>query len=633
MTSRWTTRGIRYILWIAVAAVVPACSGDGKPKGSSTSRRSLGADAWVWQNPLPQGHHFWQVDFSDDDHGWAVGDSGAIVATDDGGNSWSLLPGATTNSLRGVDALASGTVWAVGKGGAILKSLAGGPFTRISSGTTQDLYAVRFINELKGWAAGDDVLISTADGGTTWTPVALSVSSNFFLTIVFVNDLTGWVSGEFNTFKTVDGGTTWSNIGPGFASLSFVDAMNGWAANGSRVARTTDGGATWTNQATFSMLALGVTSVSFSDLNNGWATGEVGIHHTADGGATWTQQATGGHGMEPRSVFDLGEGRAIIVGRYGLILRTVDHGRTWWESTTGHRANLQDLVTLDGRNAWVIGSWDEGPLLYTGDGGATWTRLSSPTRDGFTSLTAVWDPEACEVILWGTSGKSVYRSRDSGQTWTSQIVASEFGLWAVSFPDAQHGWVAGSYGMVFATADGGATWTEQSSGVTDGILVMKFADARTGWLVGGSRIMATTDGGTTWTQQISPFRVSFVWDMAVIDPVTVRLAGWFDAGAPGTGTPRLNYASTTDGGATWTAQRIGSLEHQSAYSLSFGTRDRGWILIDDYSIWTTADGGGTWTYQSTPTVSDPWKLRFADAQSGWLIGHAGIIMKTTTGGE
>jgi hypothetical protein len=42
---------------------------------------------WVWQNPLPQGNHLFAVSFVDANNGTAVGWSGTIVRTTDGGQN------------------------------------------------------------------------------------------------------------------------------------------------------------------------------------------------------------------------------------------------------------------------------------------------------------------------------------------------------------------------------------------------------------------------------------------------------------------------------------------------------------------------------------------------------------------
>ena len=91
-----------------------------------------GADSgWTWQNPLPTG-----------------------------------------NFLRAVVALNSNTLIAVGASGTILRSTDGGAtWTRRASGTASDLFGVSFINANVGAAVGaQGTILRTVDAGATWTP-------------------------------------------------------------------------------------------------------------------------------------------------------------------------------------------------------------------------------------------------------------------------------------------------------------------------------------------------------------------------------------------------------------------------------------------------------------------------------
>ena len=45
---------------------------------------------WEWQNPLPQSNHLYEIFFTDEYHGWAVGRAGTVLSTSDGGESWSF---------------------------------------------------------------------------------------------------------------------------------------------------------------------------------------------------------------------------------------------------------------------------------------------------------------------------------------------------------------------------------------------------------------------------------------------------------------------------------------------------------------------------------------------------------------
>ena len=66
------------------------------------------------------------IDFADAQHGWAVGEGGAIMATTDGGETWVTQDPGTTQWLRAVAATSAQSVWIVGENGGILHTTNGG---------------------------------------------------------------------------------------------------------------------------------------------------------------------------------------------------------------------------------------------------------------------------------------------------------------------------------------------------------------------------------------------------------------------------------------------------------------------------------------------------------------------------
>jgi len=83
---------------------------------------------WFWQNPLPQGNKLSSVFFVDNTDGWAVGNTGIILNTSDGGNNWVLQLSGTKEQLLSVCFIDKYTGWAVGGNyqGVILKTTNGG---------------------------------------------------------------------------------------------------------------------------------------------------------------------------------------------------------------------------------------------------------------------------------------------------------------------------------------------------------------------------------------------------------------------------------------------------------------------------------------------------------------------------
>jgi photosystem II stability/assembly factor-like uncharacterized protein len=640
MANKSAASGIRWILWALAVAAIPACSGGGGGGGTAT-RVSLKAEkgqSWVWQNPLPIGNNLYSVSFRNASDGWAVGDGGAIIFTRDSGVTWKAASSPNSKRLWGVSAVSSGTVWAVGDGGVILKSVSEDSFAMLVSGTTQNLNAVAFVSDVKGWAAGDGIILATLDGGATWSPQSIPVQSQSFTSLSFINERTGWATGIApGVLHTEDGGVTWtaqSGFYNGYFKLTFVDTMHGWAVSGGAlVFHSSDGGATWQSQTTpINRFVGSLTSIGFADSQNGWAVGIGGdIIHTSDGGTTWTREAAERLAYSLRSVQVLDAGHAVAVGDYGQILRTSNPGTNWSDPFPGTRSRLNDLAAFDDQQAWAIGNYGSGVLLYTGDGGTHWTLLPNPVPNVLFSIAAYRYPGTSQPVLWATSDKMVLKSTDLGMTWTSKTLPTYQNLWAISFPDPQHGWVAGDGGVVFATTDGGTIWTPQNSGITDDILHLKFVDASVGWLVGSFNrgIVGTKDGGATWTRQV-PSQFGIIFDLAAVNEQRAWFVGTF--GDPTSCNAPANFAGTADGGATWMFQQVGS-PFTHVVSVSFVNAKKGWLLTDDSQIYRTSDGGGTWTFLSIPSTGDFGRVRFASPSVGWVIGGGGAILKSMTEGE
>jgi photosystem II stability/assembly factor-like uncharacterized protein len=189
------------------------------------------------------------------------------------------------------------TGWVSGAGGTILRTLDGGStWTPQSSGTPEDLNAVFFLTPSRGWAVGTNgTILSTSNGGAAWTlrhfeylsPSNLPITPSF-TDVRFLSDARGTLVGNTKEggviLTTADGGSTWTrqprvlfNGGPaGLNALSFGDALHGWAVGQFGVIMaTSDGGSSWTEDTSGSVETL--NGVSFINATTGWAAGTHGV--------------------------------------------------------------------------------------------------------------------------------------------------------------------------------------------------------------------------------------------------------------------------------------------------------------------------------------------------------------------
>ena len=573
---------------------------------------------------------------SDRRTGWAVGQSGAILKTADGGETWMLRSSGTSQSLMAVTFAGDGeTGWAVGRNGTILKSVDGGDrWERRESGTTVALEAVTFAEDGQtGWVVGEKgTILKTVDGGETW--MSRSSGTSIWLTAVtFTGDgETGWAVGWNGTIlKTIDRGENWTprespttnRVEIYLEAVTFAeDGRSGWAVGEyGPILKTDDGGETWQERPS---PARRLHSVTFADDGRtGWAVGTDGkILKTDDGGDTWMLRSSD-TSVQLESVTFTGDGaRGLAVGQNGTILKTDDGGETWIPRTRGASDDFESVTfTGDGTMGWIVGR--NGTILATRNGGATWKPRGSNTTNDLRSVTFAGDRATGWVV--GRSG-TILKTDDGGVSWMSRTSNTEDDLTSVTFTDdGTTGWAVGGRGgrgRVLKSTDSGDSWNEPTDGLPDLSSITFSADGTTGWAVGPrGDIVKITDGGQTWESVESGTEnrlesVSFTTDGTI---------GW----AVGS----LVILKTANGGQTWTPG-LGDTEAflRSVTSAGDGTSawavgEYGTILkTNDGDTWASSDGGLSNSLLLTAVA-------FAsDGIVGWVVGHGGTIVKTVDGG-
>lgn len=230
----------------------------------------------------------------------------------------------------------------------------------------------------------------------------------------------------------------------GAATLAVTRAGTRLVAVGERgtVLLSDDHGASW-RQAQVPVQAT-LTAVCFADERTGWAAGHLGvILRSVDAGATWEKQLDGVQAAElvkqaaqrsgdtqateqaqrlveegaDKPFFDLEFVDALhgfAVGAYNLMFATEDGGKTWaaWGPRLPNPKSLHLYgVRAHGRTLVIAG--EQGLLLRSSDGGASFTALQSPYKGSFFGLLRT---RGGTLVAYGLRG-SAYRSADEGTHW------------------------------------------------------------------------------------------------------------------------------------------------------------------------------------------------------------------------
>jgi photosystem II stability/assembly factor-like uncharacterized protein len=298
--------------------------------------------------------------FVDSLNGWAVGDSGIIVHTSDGGSSWSIQ----------------------------------------NSGIDLDIRSASFPDTNRGWALAwtiappyGTIILKTQDGGLSWKNEFYNGNDVFLNSIYFSDSLNGWIGGNYTgILYTTDGGKGWNQSQidsfSGFPIYDFVfsNKNNGFASAGRTdimgvIYKTTDGGKSWKGksvsadpiQKLFYKDSIFIVGVG-GDLEFG-----AGFISSRDGGANWVYKTLNFYGAAIGLSFrNPSEGWASVKGGFfGRFLVTNDTGNTWKEYAPPDSAFISDVTFTDSSHGYAVGL--NGIILkYKSNSTSIWDKVESP---------------------------------------------------------------------------------------------------------------------------------------------------------------------------------------------------------------------------------------------------------------
>jgi photosystem II stability/assembly factor-like uncharacterized protein len=311
-----------------------------------------------------------------------------------------------------------------------------------NSGTTQNLYDIKFINKYTGWALGDaGLVLKTTNGGTNWINVPNPSMSKPLTEIHPVNSNIVYFVGAHSTYiKTTNGGANWIEIrngpygsGMGFESVFFLNKDTGWACGNMRVLRTTNGGQTFDDSAGIFWGSL--HDMYFKDFNNGIICGDGKVFKTTDGGSNWFDTNVPTNGWAPMFMkIGIAEKKYVWVAGYNRagVYKSTDFAISWNETDTVHGAD--GIFFLNKDTGFIGGGLNS--LFKTTNGGYNWWQENTGTG-GTALITSVYF--ANDSLGWYVSltGK-IYHTTTGGQVLqiinSNEQIADDFKLYQ-NFPN------------------------------------------------------------------------------------------------------------------------------------------------------------------------------------------------------
>ena len=280
------------------------------------------------------------------------------------------------------------------------------------SGTTTDLNAIYANGPFSVYVVGNNgVARRTSNKGATWTNMNLG-STLTHNRIRFDGTLGTMVGANQEILRTTNAGSSWASVGVGTTTLHdffFPNGTNGWVvgdvSNGFGLLYNTQNSQTAFHPDIVNKVLRGIY---FTTSVNGFAVGDGGVILRTFNNMNWTR-VTSNTPRQLNKVEFLNANSGIIVGNFGVILKTTDGGNTWTQVPTGTTANLNGVYYPDANNIFVCG--DNGTVLFSNNGGLTWQ--AEPTNTT-AKLTGIHGDGISDIWVCGYNGTILYRTLLSG---------------------------------------------------------------------------------------------------------------------------------------------------------------------------------------------------------------------------
>lgn len=281
--------------------------------------------------------------FLDSLNGYVCGDSGLIIHTTDGGQSW------VTQNTK-------------------------------SKAFIHDIF---FLNKRLGWALGWNIFnpqppygtyfFKTTDGGVNWDTSYFPMENVFLRKVYFQDSLYGFLGGAYkNLLRTTDGGANWLDVEIDSLSVmlfpvtnfSFYNNDYGYAVGGVMdiagiIWRTTNRGVRWTPYIVSpepNMDMVFFDSLRILAFGGDFEYG-ASIVTTSNSGANWKYSSLEIFGLPTVLAFrDLKDGWGSL-GYTRTFIYTQDSGKSFVQINTPDSAVINDIVFPDKTHGFAVGEF------------------------------------------------------------------------------------------------------------------------------------------------------------------------------------------------------------------------------------------------------------------------------------
>jgi photosystem II stability/assembly factor-like uncharacterized protein len=668
-----------------------------KPKNSTIMKKTIFIlFAWLifqaatmaqnatWLNPRPSGEDFFDIFFSDAQHGWMVGTHGSVFHTSDAGQTWQTITPFTSQRLSQMVFINPSKILIMGETSLFVSNDGGNTWNTLCDISPSKFIKIIFPSSITGLALiasenGQKAFAKSTDGGASWNIVQQTVDWNDFdasseIEITAVSDL--------HIRKSTDGGISFQNIYSENQSRSWHAILyasnNCWIAAGytdsygeARILRSTDNGANWSviylNQSEYiEHLKKNQGGIIFCyGYLNAFSKAVLPLFYSTNSGETWHTDNIGGWitsgynaNYRVNTVWYINENQAFAYtsndctdndpdfGSMNLLMQK--NGSTFQPYEGNFGRSILDLAWDENEGLHVNTNY----LMRSSDNGLNWTpRFSSP-NDLLKKVIKI--PQTSQLLVVGefSNGKSVagsemltniYHSSDDGTNWTK--IVSEMPIYVLDMnvfgsgdaylfgrkalivwkKDSRYSEKQLGRARFFKSGDMAQNWSEVNIPL-DTMANMQFITADTGFIFGGGGstqhggYYMSTDKGHSWTYN------SLELPSIARGQMLSNTLGFVVTAESPARVYRF-YTTSNQPELIFTADST-----ETIADIAFSGALTGYVLCQNSAgsnLYFTQDGGQNWNYAGTyPYIN---RLKVFSNLNGFAYGSAGRLLKLQDG--
>jgi photosystem II stability/assembly factor-like uncharacterized protein len=456
-------------------------------------------------------------------------------------------------------------------------------------------------------------IMTSTDGGTSWTSTGLSDTSISNLVIDPLTPSTLYAGGNGHLYKSTDQGGRWTDLnlppppccGGGFIAALVLDPLTpsrlyvalGFGAGGSFL-KSLDGGQSWkviyANAGPF----YNTSSNLVIDPSNPSTLYRINpLLKSTDGGISWSP--TGFTKTISALAVDPTNSNTLYLSTGKMIFKSLDGGQSWNALDTVIPPTGSFVFNPDSSTIYATTS---GGVFRSADGALNWADLNTGLR--LLDIEVLVGDPVDPATLYAGGNDGLFKSVDSGESWT-RLATFQVAPSTLSVPP---------YSIVPPVLPGGVR-SLLIDFMNPAVLYVSLArSVGSFWSLTDVNLAKSTDGGATWNyfnyliinaNQYLPGNARELLAMDPTDPNTLYLQWGNDYDSYG-------LYKTNDGGANWDQTGLGGLNGLNALAIDPTTPATLYAATNSTSgptsecaladcsviggVQRSTDGGATWNF-------------------------------------